>query len=350
MTEQWVKELSKPFPTNEVHWRVGSRTKDKKKGKALAYIDARAVMDRLDGVFGPENWRDDYKEVGSGRVICTLSLRLGDEWVDKSDGAGSTDVEGDKGAISDAFKRAAVKWGIGRYLYHLDSPWVSLSDYGSIEGSEVDRLRKIIEKHTKEWSDGSTPAASAPKEETGPGKSSVSKGGKRGSSGSGKVHAKGPDKGAASSGSGGGEAPVSVAEGVGDGLEAGYSEGPDGNPTLRVPEEDGGLAVALAAWEEIVLPQCETLEALGSCWARNLKALDMLIEESDEASARIRASVRDWYKVTLDEEGTIEDLERHWSKISKKVNGLRTAAGEPAYGGMIDAFKARKAELKKEKK
>jgi hypothetical protein len=33
-------------------------------------------------------------------------------------------VEADKGGISDAFKRAAVKWGIGRYLYDLKSPWV----------------------------------------------------------------------------------------------------------------------------------------------------------------------------------------------------------------------------------
>jgi hypothetical protein len=45
-------------------------------------------------------------------------------------GAGDSDVEAEKGAISDAFKRAAVKWGIGRYLYDLDSPWVDLVPAG----------------------------------------------------------------------------------------------------------------------------------------------------------------------------------------------------------------------------
>jgi hypothetical protein len=55
-------------------------------------------------------------------------------WVRKSDGAGETQVEGEKGAISDALKRAAVKWGIGRYLYDLDSPWVPCETYQGNDG------------------------------------------------------------------------------------------------------------------------------------------------------------------------------------------------------------------------
>jgi len=92
---------------------------------ALAYLDARDVMDRLDEVCGPENWQSLFDETPRGRVICRLGIRIGDDWVYKSDGAGDTDVEGEKGGISDALKRAAVSWGIGRYLYRLDSPWVA---------------------------------------------------------------------------------------------------------------------------------------------------------------------------------------------------------------------------------
>ena len=78
----------------------------------------------------------------SGRVICTLSIADMDNqgktvWIAKSDGAGSTDVEGDKGGISDAFKRAAVKWGIGRYLYDLDAPWVPCESYEASNGKKV---------------------------------------------------------------------------------------------------------------------------------------------------------------------------------------------------------------------
>ena len=98
--------LKNPFPANAVHWRVGSTTKDKSKGTALAYLNARDVMKRLDEVVGMENWKDCYAETPSGRLICTLKLRIDGEWIGKTDGAGDTNVEGEKGAISDAFKRA----------------------------------------------------------------------------------------------------------------------------------------------------------------------------------------------------------------------------------------------------
>jgi hypothetical protein len=121
--------LAAPFPRNSVSWRAQSMNKDCTKAMALAYIDARDVMDRLDLVCGPGNWSDAYVETVKGRVICTLSIRVNGEWIAKTDGAGDTDVEGEKGAISDALKRAAVKWGIGRYLYAMPAPWVPCETY-----------------------------------------------------------------------------------------------------------------------------------------------------------------------------------------------------------------------------
>ena len=78
-------------------------------------------MDRLDEVVGPENWKDEYAPGPDGGVICGLSLRIEDEWITKWDGAENTDFEAIKGGLSDAFKRAGYKWGIGRYLYRLES-------------------------------------------------------------------------------------------------------------------------------------------------------------------------------------------------------------------------------------
>ena len=69
-------------------------------------------------------------------------------WVWKSDGAGATDFEGAKGAFSDSFKRAAVHWGIGRYLYDLDAPWVAIEQRGKssvIKSSELATLRGVLE-------------------------------------------------------------------------------------------------------------------------------------------------------------------------------------------------------------
>ncbi len=147
-------DLKKPFSSTAIHWRVGSTTGDKREGMALAYIDARDVMDRLDDVCGPENWQDRYPHT-SGRVVCEIGIRIGNEWVWKSDGAGDTAVEKEKGGLSDAFKRAAVMWGIGRYLYSLSAPWVKLKEprkkggklYAS--GFTDASIRQLVDVHEK---------------------------------------------------------------------------------------------------------------------------------------------------------------------------------------------------------
>jgi len=110
--EQVLWHFKKPFRANEIHYRKGPG------GKELAYINARDVMKRLDDVVGPWNWQSTYRPVGSNRVVCELAVRLNGEWLTKSDGAGETQIEGEKGVFSDAFKRAAVSWGIGRHLYY----------------------------------------------------------------------------------------------------------------------------------------------------------------------------------------------------------------------------------------
>jgi len=120
--------LSRPLPADKVKWRPGSFTGDGKKCSMLAYIDARDVMDRLDDVFGVAGWGDAYEFVTGGGVVCTLTIRVDDRAIIKTGVAEATDIEAFKGGASDALKRAAVKLGIGRYLYRLDSPWVEISD------------------------------------------------------------------------------------------------------------------------------------------------------------------------------------------------------------------------------
>lgn len=127
------EQLASPFDPSEVDWRVGSTSKkdpNNPKGMALAYIDARTVMDRLDTVCGPAGWQCRYVMEGS-KTVCEIGIKCGNEWVWKADGAGDSDIEAEKGALSDAFKRSAVRWGIGRYLYNLKSPWVPLKAFGN---------------------------------------------------------------------------------------------------------------------------------------------------------------------------------------------------------------------------
>lgn len=124
-----LAKLAAPFDPAKISWRVGATTQDKTNGLALAYIDARDVMERLDEVCGPANWQNRYSHAGQ-KTICEIGILINGEWVWKANGAGDSDVEAEKGASSDAFKRAAVLWGIGRYLYDIDSPWVAIKSQG----------------------------------------------------------------------------------------------------------------------------------------------------------------------------------------------------------------------------
>lgn len=147
-----AKRLAEPFDPSIVSFRVGPTTQDKTKGMALAYIDARDVMRRLDEVCGSENWQNDYPWSDGRRVVCRLGIKIGDEWVWKTDGAGDTDTEGEKGALSDAFKRSAVHWGIGRYLYDVDAVWVQIEQRGKsyiIAESEFPKLRARLPRAQK---------------------------------------------------------------------------------------------------------------------------------------------------------------------------------------------------------
>jgi hypothetical protein len=138
-----LADLKKPFDPERVSWRVGSTTQDKSKGMMLAYIDARDVQDRLDDVCGVENWQCRYS-LQDKTTICEIGVKIGDEWVFKADGAGATDVEAEKGQLSDSFKRAAVKWGIGRYLYDIDSPWVEVEPAGRSVKMKASEKPKLI--------------------------------------------------------------------------------------------------------------------------------------------------------------------------------------------------------------
>ena len=125
-----LERLSEPFHSSQIHWRVGSTNSGKTSGMALAYLDARDVMDRLDKVCGLGGWQSEQPWSDGKKLNCRIGIKIGDEWIWKSDGAGDTAVEGDKGAFSDALKRAAVNWGVGRYLYQTPNFWADLTPAG----------------------------------------------------------------------------------------------------------------------------------------------------------------------------------------------------------------------------
>lgn len=132
--------LAEPFPPDVVSWKPQSVKGNR--ALAVAYVSARDVMDRLDDVLGVGGWSDHYDIRESGSVLCTLRVKVGGEWVTKCD-IGSPSEQPDAGdaikaAVSDALKRAAVKLGVARYLYHLPMTWC---DYDAVKKQFVQTPR-----------------------------------------------------------------------------------------------------------------------------------------------------------------------------------------------------------------
>jgi hypothetical protein len=108
-----LSPLSEPI---EPRWRIQSV--NGKKAICVPYLDARAVHERLDLVVGRGNWQNTY-DADSG--VASIGILIDGEWRWKSDVGTVSKQDPIKGKASDAFKRAAVLWGIGRDLYTTGS-------------------------------------------------------------------------------------------------------------------------------------------------------------------------------------------------------------------------------------
>jgi hypothetical protein len=142
-----MKLLGAPFPAEAVHWKPQKVSFQANRALAVAYLDAREVAGRLDEVVGPLGWQVVHQVLGD-QLVTGIGIRdpATGGWVWKwdsgfvgkaqyedekesggSDPIGRRDDEGKarKGTLSDGLKRAAVLWGIGRYLYRLPKVWVA---------------------------------------------------------------------------------------------------------------------------------------------------------------------------------------------------------------------------------
>ncbi len=144
MPEINFSALHEPFEHYDIEWRVQQAGKSGEKiwARVLAYIQARAIQNRLDTVAGPHRWQVKYRPMGNG-IICEIGIMVQPGvWVWKEDGAEQTDIEAFKGGISSAMKRAAVLWGVGRYLYDLDAGFAQIVPRGT-EGARFARDKNI---------------------------------------------------------------------------------------------------------------------------------------------------------------------------------------------------------------
>lgn len=101
-----------------------------KNGKAtmLLYIDSRAVVSLLNETVGNMNWQSEFYQVGE-QTIGKIGIYDEDRdiWVWKSDVGSESNVEAEKGKISDTYKRVLSRFGV-QELY--SAPRITIDDDG----------------------------------------------------------------------------------------------------------------------------------------------------------------------------------------------------------------------------
>ena len=131
----WTK-LAAPLPSGVISWRQDGKpvTRDGRTvARFVAYIEANTVRERLDTVV-PGEWDLTLEllpallplEEGS-ESSCSFKARLQILGVIREDVGTGRDY---KQAATDAFKRAAVRFGIAHELYAYEQNWVELDGEG----------------------------------------------------------------------------------------------------------------------------------------------------------------------------------------------------------------------------
>ena len=141
------EELRKPFKRNEIQWRVQRCGKKNNKIWAvlIPYIDARTLQKRLDSVLEPHQWQTKYFTIGDKGLICEMEINIDGKKAIRQDGAGFTNIESLKGAISDAFKRTCSAFGIGREVYDIGE--VIITDVKEGYPPKGENIVKVYDKN-----------------------------------------------------------------------------------------------------------------------------------------------------------------------------------------------------------
>ncbi|WP_406539142.1 Rad52/Rad22 family DNA repair protein [Fibrobacter sp.] len=134
-----MKKLFRLLEANEIEVRQGRKVGEEYV-ELLLYKNARVDYNVLDETVGVYNWQCDYKEV-NGVVYCGIGIRDNEtgEWQWKWNAGAEGQIEKEKAAASDAFKRAGFAWGLGRELYTAPRIVVPSTDkYAAYSVSEIE--------------------------------------------------------------------------------------------------------------------------------------------------------------------------------------------------------------------
>lgn len=163
-----LPKLKDKFKAENIEWRIGRCGLKKAQSvwaTALAYVDNRAIQNRLDDVCGQFNWKNEFITWKNNSQLCGISIynERTSEWITKWDGADDSEFQSTKGGLSDSMKRAACQWGIGRYLYDIPESFV-VTSLVKVKGFKYQPKHKDEKYPAFYWDTPSLPDWALPKD------------------------------------------------------------------------------------------------------------------------------------------------------------------------------------------
>lgn len=141
-----LPELRRPFAPAAVKWKIQTSVRNGAAGIVVAHIDARLVIERLNLVVA-HAWADQYDEF-AGAMRCRLWIC---SQVREDVGLGPDP----KSRVSDALKRAGVKFGIGVSIYALSSVYMEVGAGASKLGVRENKAKNTrspeLTAENREW-------------------------------------------------------------------------------------------------------------------------------------------------------------------------------------------------------
>jgi hypothetical protein len=175
-SQVWSR-LSAPLPAGVISWRQDGKVTAREGryfARFVAYIEANTVRERLDTVV-PGDWDLTMELLPQPAIAgdeedpqCAFKARLQILGVIREDVGHGKDY---KQASTDAFKRAAVRFGVGNELYAYEQNWVEMDGDGKYAKPVEDPQAAYVRRHgsgAKRNADG----AGAPAQPTGSGSGS----------------------------------------------------------------------------------------------------------------------------------------------------------------------------------
>jgi hypothetical protein len=137
--------LAQPFAINELELKPVSTNREKTRALVITYADTRAYYDRLDATVGPDDWRVEYRQLGSA-VALIARVTIGQNYREDIGECHEQDPNRWTIASAQAFKRACAAFGLGRYLYSLPRLWVDYDPDRKAVRNQQQHIREMYRR------------------------------------------------------------------------------------------------------------------------------------------------------------------------------------------------------------